>query len=112
MKWKVSDFFGNREKPSIIDGGTSENKQNNNSAELANNYVEQTRNSIETDILLVILDINNQSALYYENPNLFKPSINIELELFSITCILIFDSLIKTYVLERDKRLLAKSKQL
>jgi len=44
----------------------------NNSAELANNYVDQTRNSIETDILLVILDINNQSALYYENPNLFK----------------------------------------
>ena len=44
----------------------------NSSAELAKNYVEQTRNSIETDILLVILDINNQSALYYENPNLFK----------------------------------------
>ena len=43
----------------------------NNSAELAKNYVEQTRNSIETDILLMVLDINNQSALYYENPKRF-----------------------------------------
>ena len=43
----------------------------NNSAELANNYVEQTRNSIEADILLMFLDLNNQSALYYENPDRF-----------------------------------------
>jgi len=43
----------------------------NNSAELANNYVEQTRNSIETDILLMVLDIDNQSSLYYENPKRF-----------------------------------------
>ena len=43
----------------------------NSSAELAKNYVEQTRNSIETDILLMVLDVNNQSALYYENPKRF-----------------------------------------
>jgi len=43
----------------------------NNSAELAKNYVEQTRNSIEADILLMVLDVNNQSALYYENPKRF-----------------------------------------
>ena len=43
----------------------------NNSSELAKNYVEQTRNSIEADILLMVLDINNQSALYYENPKRF-----------------------------------------
>jgi len=43
----------------------------NNSAELAKNYVEQTRNSIEADILLMVLDFNNQSALYYENPERF-----------------------------------------
>ena len=43
----------------------------NNSADLAKNYVEQTRNSIETDILLMVLDVNNQSALYYENPKRF-----------------------------------------
>ena len=43
----------------------------NSSAELAKNYVEQTKNSIEADILLMVLDINNQSKLYYENPNKF-----------------------------------------
>ena len=43
----------------------------NNSAELAKNYVEQTRNSIETDILLMVIDIDSQSSLYYENPNHF-----------------------------------------
>ena len=43
----------------------------NNSSELAKNYVEQTRNSIEADILLMVLDVNNQSALYYENPKRF-----------------------------------------
>ena len=43
----------------------------NNSSELAKNYVEQKRNSIEADILLMVLDVNNQSALYYENPKRF-----------------------------------------
>tara|TARA_B100000029_G_scaffold512776_1_gene610390 strand:- start:3272 stop:5053 length:1782 start_codon:yes stop_codon:yes gene_type:complete len=43
----------------------------NNSAELAKNYVEQSRNSIETDVLLMLLDLNNQSKLFYENPNRF-----------------------------------------
>ena len=43
----------------------------NSSADLAKNYVEQTRNSVETDILLMVLDINNKSALYYENPKRF-----------------------------------------
>jgi len=43
----------------------------NNSAELANNYVEQTRNSIESDILLMVLDVNNKSTLYYDSPKRF-----------------------------------------
>ena len=43
----------------------------NNSAEIAKNYVEQTRESIEADILLMTLDINNQSPLYYEKPKMF-----------------------------------------
>ena len=43
----------------------------NNSAEVARNYVNQTRNSIEADILLMVLDINSKSGLYYENPNEF-----------------------------------------
>ncbi len=44
----------------------------NNSAEVARNYVDQTRTSIEADILLMVLDINNQSDLYYDNPRGFQ----------------------------------------
>ena len=43
----------------------------NSSAELAKNYVNQTRNSIESDVLLMVLDINTKSSLFYENPNRF-----------------------------------------
>ena len=43
----------------------------NNSAEVAQNYVDQTRNSIEADILLMVLDVNTKSGLFYENPKRF-----------------------------------------
>ena len=43
----------------------------NNSSEVANNYVEETRNSIEADILLMSFDINNKFGLYYDNPKIF-----------------------------------------
>jgi len=43
----------------------------NNSSEVANNYVEQIRNSIEADISLIVLDVNNRSSMYYENPKRF-----------------------------------------
>ena len=44
----------------------------NNSAELAKNYVDQTRNSIEADILLMVLDVNNNPSMLYENPKRFS----------------------------------------
>ena len=56
----LQNFFDNKIKTAV-----------NNSAEVAKNYVDQTRNSIEADILLIFLDINSQSALYYENPKQF-----------------------------------------
>ena len=43
----------------------------NSSAEVAKNYVEQTRNSIEADILLMVLDVNSKSTMFYENPERF-----------------------------------------
>ena len=43
----------------------------NNSAEVAKNYVDQTRNSIEADILLTLIDINSKSGMFYENPKRF-----------------------------------------
>tara|TARA_Y100000590_G_scaffold127688_1_gene145979 strand:+ start:13963 stop:15744 length:1782 start_codon:yes stop_codon:yes gene_type:complete len=44
----------------------------NNSYDVAKNYVEETRNSIETDILLIFMDVNNQFVLFYENPQNFQ----------------------------------------
>jgi two-component system nitrogen regulation sensor histidine kinase NtrY len=43
----------------------------NNSSKVAENYVNQIRNSIEADISLMVLDVNNRSALYYDNPKQF-----------------------------------------
>ena len=43
----------------------------NNSSEVANNYLEEVRNSIESDILLVHLDVNAKPSLFYENPKRF-----------------------------------------
>ena len=43
----------------------------NNSAEVAKNYVEETRNTIEADILLMVIDINSKSGLYYDDPRRF-----------------------------------------
>jgi len=43
----------------------------NNSSEIAKNYVAQTRNSIESDILLMVIDVNNKSNLFYDNPKRF-----------------------------------------
>ena len=44
----------------------------NNSAEVSRYYVEHTRNSIEADILLMLLDVNNKSGLFYDNPQKFQ----------------------------------------
>ena len=44
----------------------------NSSAEVARNYVEQTKKSIETDILLMVLDVNNKPTLFYNNPKGFQ----------------------------------------
>ena len=43
----------------------------NNSAEVAQSYVDQTRRSIEADILLMVLDVNTKSGMFYENPKRF-----------------------------------------
>lgn len=43
----------------------------NNSSKVAENYVTEIRNSIEADISLMFLDVNNQSTVYYENPKQF-----------------------------------------
>ena len=43
----------------------------NNSSEVAKNYYEEVRDSIESDILLVNLDVNAKPTMFYENPKRF-----------------------------------------
>jgi len=43
----------------------------NNSTEVARNYLEETKNSIESDILLMLIDVNTKSGMFYDNPNRF-----------------------------------------
>ena len=43
----------------------------NNSTQVAKNYLEQNKRNIESDILLMLIDINNKSALFYNNPKKF-----------------------------------------
>jgi len=44
----------------------------NNSSEVANDYLKEVRNSIESDILLVNLDVNTNPTMFYENPKRFR----------------------------------------
>ena len=44
----------------------------NNSYNVAQNYVDETINSIDADILLVNLDLNNQSGLFYSDQRKFQ----------------------------------------
>ena len=44
----------------------------NNSYDVAKNYVDEIRNNIEADILLVAIDINRNAKLFHENPTILK----------------------------------------
>ena len=43
----------------------------NSSSEVAKNYYEEVRDSIEADIMLVQLDVNAKPSMFYENPKIF-----------------------------------------
>jgi len=44
----------------------------NNSYDVAKNYVDETRNNIEADILLVAIDINRNANLFHDKPEILK----------------------------------------
>ena len=44
----------------------------NNSYEIAKNYVDDVRNKIESDIVLIALDLNKNVNIFYDNPRRFK----------------------------------------
>ena len=64
----------------------------NNSSEVAKNYIEQTKNSIESDILLMLLDINNNSSTFYDNPKRFLNSLATQRLLRKLDEVYLLDS--------------------
>ena len=44
----------------------------NNSYEIAKNYVENVKNKIESDIVLIGFDLNKSVGIFYDNPKRFK----------------------------------------
>ena len=44
----------------------------NNSYEVAKNYIEETKKSVEADIFLVGIDLNRFSGILFSNPKEFK----------------------------------------
>ena len=52
----------------------------NNSTEVARNYLEESKSSIESDILLMLLDVNNMSNVFYSNPKRFKNILSLTIK--------------------------------
>ena len=50
----------------------------NNSYEIAKNYVDEKRNKIESEIVLIAFDLNKYSELYISNPDRFQQIINTQ----------------------------------
>ena len=50
----------------------------NNSYEIAKNYVEEKRNKIESEIILIAFDLNKYSNLIDENPQRFQSLLNTQ----------------------------------
>ena len=50
----------------------------NNSYEIAKNYVDEKRNKIESEIVLIAFDLNKYSDLYKSNPDRFQIILNTQ----------------------------------
>ena len=64
----------------------------NNSYEVAKNYIEETKRSVEADIFLVGIDINRFSGILFSNPKRVQSSIRIQKNLRRLDEIYLIDS--------------------
>ena len=64
----------------------------NNSYEIAKNYVDEKRNKIESEIVLIAFDLNKSSKLYYSNPDRFQLIMNTQKYLRDIDQLHLIDS--------------------
>ncbi len=64
----------------------------NNSYEVAKNYIEETKRSVEADIFLISVDLNRYSNVFFSNPNRFKKFVRTQRLLRRIDEIYLIDS--------------------
>ncbi|MBO6480923.1 MAG: HAMP domain-containing protein [Pelagibacteraceae bacterium] len=64
----------------------------NNSYEIARNYIEETKRSVETDVLLIGLDLSRYSGVFFSNPNRFNQIVRTQKELRKVDEIYLIDS--------------------
>jgi len=64
----------------------------NNSYEVARNYIEETKKSVETDVLLIGFDLSRYSGVFFSNPNRFSQIIRTQKELRKVDEIYLIDS--------------------
>jgi two-component system nitrogen regulation sensor histidine kinase NtrY len=64
----------------------------NNSYEVARNYIEQTKRSVETDVLLIGFDLSRYSVVFFSNPNRFSQIVKTQKELRKVDEIYLIDS--------------------
>jgi two-component system nitrogen regulation sensor histidine kinase NtrY len=64
----------------------------NNSYEVARNYIEETKKSVETDVLLIGFDLSRYSGVFFSNPNRFSQIVKTQKELRKIDEIYLIDS--------------------
>ena len=64
----------------------------NNSYEVAKNYIEETKRSVEADIFLVGIDLNRFSGILFSNPKRVQSSINTQKNLRRLDEIYLIDS--------------------
>tara|TARA_B100000029_G_scaffold142045_1_gene137228 strand:- start:7619 stop:9397 length:1779 start_codon:yes stop_codon:yes gene_type:complete len=64
----------------------------NNSYEVAKNYIEESKRSVEADIFLISLDLNKYYNVYFSNPSKFKQFVRTQRLLRKIDEIYLVDS--------------------
>ena len=64
----------------------------NNSYEVAKNYIEESKRSVEADIFLISLDLNKYYNVYFSNPSQFKQFVRTQRLLRKIDEIYLVDS--------------------
>ena len=77
----------------------------NNSYEIAKNYVDEVKNKIESDIVLIGYDLEKNIDVYYDNPNRFKNIIKTQKLVRGVDEIHLIDSLGNLIIstIENDK---------